>query len=97
MAVVQQPVEDRGGDDGIAEHVAPLAGSEIAGDEDAAALVAATDELEHQVSSVGLERQVAELVDDQQLRLGEVQQLVLEPILVLRLGELGKQRRGGGE
>jgi hypothetical protein len=35
--------------------------------------------LEEQVRGVGLERQVAQLVHDQQLGLGEVQQLVLEP------------------
>jgi hypothetical protein len=62
VAVVQEPVKDGGGDDGVAEHRAPLADRAVAGDQQAAALVAARDQLEEQVRGVGLERQVAELV-----------------------------------
>ena len=69
MAVVQQPVEDRGGDDRIAEHATPLGHRAVARDQHRAALVAATDELEEQVSGVGFERQVAQLVDHQQIGL----------------------------
>src|SRR3546814_744335 len=41
LAVVQQAIEDRGGDDGIAEHAAPFPDRAVAGDQHAAALVAA--------------------------------------------------------
>ena len=63
---VEQAVEDGGGEDGIAEHGVPLADRAVGGDEQAAALVAARDELEEQMRGVGLERQVAEFVDDQE-------------------------------
>ena len=42
---------------------------------------------------MGLERQVAELVDDQEPRLGELGELVLEPSLTVRPGERRYQRR----
>src|SRR3954451_9535348 len=51
------------------------------------------DELEEEVRRVGLERQVAELVDDQQLRFGVVAEPVLQPPLGVRLGEGGDERR----
>ena len=48
------------------------------------ALVAARDELEEQVRPQPLQRQVADLVDDQQLRLHEQLQLLLQAVLVVR-------------
>ncbi len=42
---------------------------------------------------VGLERQIAELVDNQQFRLGVVGQLFLEPPFAMGLGQLRDQRR----
>jgi len=92
---MQQPVEDRGGDDGVSEHAAPLADRAIAGDQHAAALVAARHQLEEQMRRIGLERQVAELIHDQQLGLGEMPQALLDPALGLGLGELRHQARGG--
>ncbi len=41
LAVVQEAVEDRGCDDGVAEHGAPFADRAVAGDEQAAALARA--------------------------------------------------------
>jgi hypothetical protein len=49
MALMQKAVQDGGGD-GVAEHGAPLAGSEVAGDEDDASLAARATELEHEES-----------------------------------------------
>src|SRR3954468_32931 len=46
---------------------------------------------------IGLERQVAQFVDDQQLRFRELGQLLLKPTLSMRLGKLGDQRRSGHE
>jgi hypothetical protein len=48
----------------IAEDLAPLADGAVGRDLHAAALVLARNQLEEQVSGVGLEGQVAELVDD---------------------------------
>ena len=97
VAVVQQPVEDRGGDHRIAEDGAPLADRPVRGDQHGTPLVAARHQLEEQVSGVGLKRQVAEFVHDQQPGLGEVGEPLLKPPLGVRLGEAGDQRHGAGE
>ena len=64
---MQEAIEDGGGDYGIAEHGAPLADAAVAGDQDGTPLVAAADELEEEVRGIGLQRQVAALVNDQEL------------------------------
>ena len=69
----------------------PFADRAIAGDQNAAPLVAPGDELKEQMRRIGLERQIAELVDNQQLRLAEMGEAVLQPALAMRLGELGHQ------
>lgn len=91
MAVVQQPVQDCGGDHRIAEHAAALRRRAVALHKHRAALVAAAHQLEEQVGSVGLERQVALLVDDQQLGLREVEELLLEPAFGVRSRQLRHQ------
>ena len=55
--------EDGGGDHGIAEHVAPFAEGLVAGQQDAAALVARGHELEEQGGAELVEREVPELVE----------------------------------
>src|SRR5439155_11534793 len=62
--------EDGGGDHGVPEDVAPCAEALIARQDDRAPLVAAGDELEEEIGAVAVDRDVADLVDDQQLRLG---------------------------
>jgi len=52
---MQEPVEDSGGDHLVAEDLAPLRDHLIGGDEHAAALVAARDELEEEVGAALLE------------------------------------------
>jgi hypothetical protein len=59
VAVVQQAIEDRGRDDGIAEDRAPFPDRAVGGDQQAAALVAPRDKLE-EVRGVGLEGQIRE-------------------------------------
>ena len=83
--------------DGIAEHRAPLGDAAVRGDQHRPRLVTAADQLEEQVGGIGLQRQVAEFVDDQQLRLGVSEQLLIEAFLAMRLGKAGDQRHGGGE
>ena len=65
--VVHEPVDQGGGDHRVAEDLAPGFEAAVAGDDHAAALVAARDQGEHQVGGLALEREVADLVDDQQL------------------------------
>src|SRR5215470_5840773 len=69
VAVMKQAVENRGGEDVVAEDGAPLRDELIGRDQQAGAFVTTRDELEKQVGAAPLERQVPELVDDQQLRL----------------------------
>jgi superfamily II DNA or RNA helicase len=94
VAVVQQPIEDRRGDHLIAKHLAPLHDGAVGGDQHAAALVAAGDQLEEQVRRVRLQRQVAQLINDQQPRLGVLRQPGLQGMLRLGLGQRGDQLHG---
>src|SRR5438034_11679841 len=63
--VVDEPVDQRGGDHRVAEDLAPLFEAAVGGDDDRAAFVAAGDEREEQVGCLPFEWQVADLVDDQ--------------------------------
>jgi hypothetical protein len=74
--MVQQAVEGRAGDHGIAEDLAPGTETLIAGDDDRTAFVTARDQLEEQVGALAVDRQIANLVADQELRLGQQ----LEPL-----------------
>jgi hypothetical protein len=85
VAVVKEAIEDRGGHHRIAEHRAPLADTAVASEQDGALFVAAADQLEKEVRGVGLKRQIAELVDDQELWLGEVCEPFLEPAFAVAL------------
>ena len=67
MAVVEQAIEDGGGQDLVAgQHLRPFADALVGGDQGAAALVAMVDDLEQQVGLVPVQGLEAELVDDQQ-------------------------------
>src|SRR5947207_13153945 len=75
---MEQAIEDRGSEDVVAEDRAPLRDELVGGDEQAPAFVPAGDELEKEMRAVSFERQVAELVDDQQLRLRVKHQAVAQ-------------------
>jgi hypothetical protein len=64
--MVEQAIEQRGGDHGTAENLAPLGEATIGGQDHRAALVARVDQLEEQVATAGDDRLVADLVDDKQ-------------------------------
>jgi hypothetical protein len=61
--VVDEAVDHGGGDDVVAEHLAPAAEGLVAGDDEAGSLVAAGDELEEQVGGFGLEGDVADFIE----------------------------------
>ena len=63
--MVDEAVDHGGGDDVVGEGFAPAAEGKVAGDDDGALFVAGCDELEEQVGCVGVEGQVADLVDDE--------------------------------
>ena len=95
--VVEQAIEDRGRDHGIAEHLAPGAETLIAGEDDGPALVAARDELEEKVGPLAVNGDVADLVDDEDLGLGQELQAFVPAILRQGLAEGGDLPRGRGE
>jgi hypothetical protein len=80
--MMKQSIENRAGDDGIAEDFAPGTETLIASNDDRAALVSARDQLEEQVRAVTIDRQVSDLIPDQKSRLSEQ----LEALVELALG-----------
>jgi len=63
---MEQAIEERGGDDGIAEDLAPFGEAAVRGEDHGALLVASIDELEEQVAASGNNGQVPDLIHDQE-------------------------------
>ena len=61
--VMQYAIEDRGGDHAVTEYLAPAAEALVGGQDQRASLVAPADELEEQVGTGLVDRQVADLID----------------------------------
>jgi hypothetical protein len=91
---MQQAIQDGRGDDGVPKHLAPLAEALVGGEHDRAPLIAAGDELEEEVRPMLVNRDVADIVDDQQLGQTILLESLLEPILGLRFRERGDQAHG---
>jgi hypothetical protein len=98
LGVVDEPVDHRRGDRRIAEHLTPAPERLVAGDDHRRPLVAGRHELEEEVGGLGLERDVADLVDDQQRIAAEPDEFGLEPARGMGLGQasdpLGRGREG---
>ena len=95
--VVGEPVEERAGEALRAEHLGPLVERQVGGDQDRAALVALGENLEQQLGAGLGERHETQLVDDEELEVGE---LLLEPqelSVIARFHELVDQGGGGGK
>src|SRR5262249_54009052 len=75
----------------------PAAERLVAGEHERPALVTPADELEEQVGAALVDRQVADLVDDQEPRHRVELELLLEPALGERLGERADHVRRGRE
>ena len=86
-SVVQQPVEQGGGDDGVPEDLTPFGKAAVGGQDHRAALVAGVDQLEQQVPCGGAEREVADLVDDEQLGPAQIADALAQPTLAIGLSE----------
>jgi hypothetical protein len=63
--MVEEPVEDGGCEDLVAEHLAPFAEGLVRGQDDGALLVALRDDLEDQVCLGSFEGLVADFVNDE--------------------------------
>lgn len=81
----------------VAEHVAPPAGLEVRGEDDAAGLVAVRAGLKQESGPVDVDAQAAELVDDGQPGPADRLKLLVETVLVLGLPQAHDQARGGEE
>ena len=64
--MMQQPVEQRRCNDGAAEDVAPFRKAAVRGEDHRALFVARIDQLEEQVAAAGYDREVTDLIDDQE-------------------------------
>jgi hypothetical protein len=63
--MVEQPVEQGGGDDRVAQQFAPFGKATVAGQDHGALFIAGIDQLEEQVGAAGGNRQIADLVPSQ--------------------------------
>jgi transposase len=97
FGVVDESVDHGGGHDVVAEDLAPAAELFVAGDDQRGPLVAAGHQLEEQVGGFGFERDVADLVDDEQRVAAEADEFGLQPAGVVRGGEPVDPLRRGGE
>ena len=97
VGVVDQAVDHGGGNGVVAEDLTPAAERLVAGDDDAGGLVAGGDELEEQVGGLGLERDVAHFVDDDEGVASQAGDLGLEAAGAVGGGELVGPGGGGGE
>jgi hypothetical protein len=97
VGVVDESVDERCGDHRVAEDLAPGLEAAVGGDDDRAAFIAARDEREEQVGGLAFERQVADLVDDDQRVALDAAQFVVQRVAVLRLLETVDPLLGGGE
>jgi hypothetical protein len=64
--VVKQPIEQCRGDNGVAKNLTPFGEAAIGGEDHGAALVAGIDELEEQIAAARDDRQISDLVHDQE-------------------------------
>lgn len=81
--MVEQAIEQRGGDDGIAEDLAPLGKTPVGCQDHGTFFVTRIDELEEQIGAAGRDRQITDLIDDQQARSNQEADLVGQATLSL--------------
>src|SRR5271157_5354806 len=97
VAAVGETVEQRGRHLGVAEHGGPLAKAEISRDDDASALVELAQQMEEQGPAGGAERQVAKLVEYDEIGVGEPRRDLAGFALKLLLFESVDEFDGGEE
>ena len=91
-----EPVEQRGCHFGVAEHGSPFAETQIGRDDDAGAFVELAQQMEEQCAAGGAERQVAKLVQDDEIGVGKPPRNLAGLPLALFLFE-GVDEFDGGE
>ena len=87
-----EPVEQGRGHFGVAEHLTPFREAEIGGDGDAGPLIKFAQEVEQQGAARGAERQVAKLIEDDEIKahqtLGDLAGFAVSLFLFERINEL---------
>lgn len=92
--MVDDAVDDRGGEFVVGEDRPPFAELDVRGEDDAATFVAAGDDLVEETGPVDVEGHVAELVEDDQVGTGEVPEQAVEGAVAFGLAGLGHELRG---
>ena len=87
LGVVQQAVKDRDGLDFVAEQLGPVGHPPVGGDDHRGAGVAAVDQLEEPVRVAVLQSEIADFVDDQNVRALVVRELVPQRAELIGLPE----------
>ena len=72
VAVMGQPVEQRGGHLGVAEHAGPFTEGKVSGDDDGSSLVEPADEVEQKLAAGLGKGQISELVQDDEVHPGQM-------------------------
>ena len=93
VAPMEKPVQERGGHDLVAEDPAPLLEALVRRQHRGGVAVASVDELEEEHRAALGDRQVADLVDDQECRVGQRFEPSVEPARSLGLLERGASNR----
>ncbi len=95
--MVSDPVEERAGQPLAGEDRDPFLEGQVGGDDGGAVLVALAEDFEQELAACLRQRDAAELVDDEQVDLGELGLEAEQSPLVARLDQLVDQMGGGGE
>ena len=93
VTLVRQPIQQRRGHPLAREHLAPVAERQVARDQQARSLVAVGEHLKQQLGPRAAEREVAQLVADQQFRPVELPEEAVELVLLLSFFQAVHQRR----
>ena len=88
--MVQQPIEDSGGEHLVVEYLPPVDEALVGGDDDRSLLVPAAEQPEKQACLLAVHRQVSHLIEDEHLWVDQLLELPFEPVLPLGSCESGE-------
>ena len=86
--MVDDAVDDRGGEFVIREDGAPFAEFDVGGEDDTASFIGAGDDLVEQAGAVDVEGHVAEFIEDDQIGAGQVLEDLIETAGAFGLAQL---------
>jgi hypothetical protein len=96
-AVMQEAIENRGGDHLIAKNLPPVPKALVTGQEARAFFIPAADELKEEIGALPVDRDLADLVDDEPFGDAVDFELFLQPVFGICLGQGREQGGGRGE